>query len=252
MKDKKVKKATASASVAEPEKKSRGGLRDYSEAKAKTVERVRGEFLADTFKEKITIAYETVRFNMACVKRFSNCLHVSFSIDLPNKRLIVEPTEEYDKNGLKFANFKKGRNEPRICTTRLFCKMLFDAMKWKKTAKYRILSYYQEFGDKKVMVFNLDEFQEVFSETTEDQDGKKRRNTTIIMPGEWQGRFGYTMDELEEKSRIKYTKEFLTIDPKTREKRDGDIEPKPPTLEDLIHEPYGGTRARKKEPKKDD
>jgi len=258
MKKKAAKKDTAPTvknaapiAMAEPEKKSRGGLRDYSEAKAKTVQRVRGEFLSDTYKPKITLACKTITFNTACVNLFPKCQYVSISIDESNLRLIVEPTMDYDKNGLKFANFKGGRNVPRPCTTKYFCPILFDFMKWDPNAKYRILTIYQEFDDKKVMVFNLDEAQQVFSEVLPAEDGKRKRNTIVNMPADWKGRFGYTMDELDEKTRVKFSRTLLTIDHGTGEKRVG-IEPKRPTAEELMHQPYGGIRSRKKEPKKDE
>jgi len=218
-------KATTPAAVVEPTKKGRGGLRDYSEAKAKTVQRVRGEFLSDTFKPKITFSYRTVTFNMACVNIFKDCQHVSLGIDLKNQRLIVEPAKDYDKDALKFANFKNGRNIPRTSTTRYFCPKLFDEMKWNRNAKYRILTVFQEFGDKKVMVFNLDEAQQVFSEVEELENGKKKRNFRIQMPSDWKDRFGYTMEELDAKMRITLDSTFITIDPKTGEKG-GDIVPK--------------------------
>jgi DNA repair protein RadC len=83
-------------------------------------------------------------------------------VDKKKRRLYVEPTVEYDDTSLKFANFKNGRNVPRISTAK-FCPYLFDLMKWDPNAKYRILTIYREFGDKKVMIFNLG--LEVFSET---------------------------------------------------------------------------------------
>ncbi len=244
----KVTPATPAA-VAEPVKTSRGGLRDYGESKAKTVQRVRGEFLSDTFKPKITFSYNTVTFNMACVNLFAGCQHVSISIDEKNLRLIVEPETNYDKNGLKFANFKDGRNVPRTCTTKYFCLMLFDFMKWNPNAKYRILTVFQQFDDKKIMVFNLDEAQQVFSELVSTEDGKRKRNTTVNMPSAWKDRFGYTMDELDEKTRVHFSSTLVTIDPKTGEKQTGIIVPKHPTAEELIHEPYGGIRPQKKESK---
>ncbi len=240
---------TTPAVVAEPVKTGRGGLKDYKESKAPSVQRVRGEFLSDTFKPKITFSYNTVTFNMACVNLFPGCQHVSFSIDVKNLRLIVEPEGDYDKNGLKFANFKDGRNVPRTCTTKYFCLMLFDFMKWNQNAKYRILTVFQQFDDKKIMVFNLDEAQQVFSELVPTEDGKKKRNTTVNMPSDWKDRFGYTMEELDEKTRIDFSNKLLTIDPKTGEKQTGITASKHPTAEELIHEPYGGIRPQKKESK---
>jgi hypothetical protein len=248
--DNKKDKATTPAAVAEPTKKGRGGLRDYSEGKAQKVQRVRGEFLSDTFKPKITFSYKNVTFNMACVNIFKNCQHVSLGIDLKNLRLIVEPAKDYDKDALKFANMKNGRNIPRTSTTRYFCLKLFDEMNWNLNAKYRILTVFQEFDDKKVMVFNLDEAQQVFSEVQELENGKKKRSTTVQMPLDWKDRFGYTMDELDAKMRVTLDSTFITIDPKTGEKVSGNIASKRPTAEELIHEPYGGIRPRKKESKK--
>ncbi len=236
--------------VAEPVKMGRGGLKDYKESKSPSVQRVRGEFLSDTFKPKITFSFNTVTFNTACVNLFPGCQYVSFSIDLENLRLIVEPETDYDKNGLKFANFKDGRNVPRTCRTKYFCLMLYDLMKWNPNAKYRILTVFQQFDDKKIMVFNLDEAQQVFSELVATEDGKKKRNTTVNMPSDWKDRFGYTMEELDEKTRIDFSNKLVIIDPKTGEKQFGITASKPPTAEELIHEPYGGIRPQKKESKK--
>jgi len=224
----------------------------YNETKANTVQRVRGEFLSDTFKPKVTLAYKTITFNMACVNLFPGCQHVTISIDVHKRRLFVESTVDHDDNSLKFANVKNGRNVPRTSTTKFFCPMLFDFMKWDPNAKYRILTIYQEFEDKKVMVFNLDDSQQVFSEVIEVEGGRKKRNTTVNMPLDWKGRFGHTIDELAEKKRLDFSNEMITIDHKTGEKRVGNITPKPPTAEELIHQPYGGLRPRKKESNKND
>jgi hypothetical protein len=239
------KKDTAPVATTEPIKKSRGGIHNYSETKANTVERVRGEFLSDTFKAKVTFTYTTITFNTACVNLFKNCQHVTLSIDTSTLRIFVESTTDYDKNGVKFANVKNGKNVPRTSTTRWFCLKLFDFMQWNPNTKYRILTIYQEFGEKKVLVFNLDEAQQVFSEVIESEDGKKKSKPTVQMPPNWKDRFGYKMDELDEKMRVERSSTLLTIDHKTGEWHTGSIEPQPPTPENLIHEQYGGIRPRK-------
>jgi len=237
--------------MTEPGKKSQGEISDYSEVIAESVERVRGEFLSDWRKAKITIAFMNITFNMACVNLFPGCQHITIGVDKKKRRLYVEPTVEYDDTSLKFANFKNGRNIPRISTAK-FCPYLFDLMKWDPNAKYRILTIYREFGDKKVMIFNLDDGLEVFSETIEEnEDGKKKRKTTIYVPKGWEGRFGYRNDELAEKRRLDFSNEVIVFDNKTGEIRGSNIEPKPPTAEELIHEPYGGIRPRKEQEKDD-
>jgi len=239
------------AVMVESEKKSQGGMSDYSETKEELVERVHGEFISDHFKAKITLAYKSMTFNTACVKLFPDCQYVTINIDRhKRRRLYVEPSVDYDNTSFKFANFnaKIGRNVPRLINTKYFCQFLFEFMKWDPNAKYRILTIFHVFGDKKVMLFNLDDSLQVFSETIETEDGKKRRRTTPpIFPLDWKGRFGHTIGEYAEKQRLDFCNEVVTVDDKTGEVRDGNIKPQPPTPENLIHEQYGGIRSRKEE-----
>ena len=234
--------------AAETGQKSRGGLSDYSEATAATVQRVRGQFLLDTFKPRVTFAYREVTFNMACVNLFPNDQHVSLGIDEQNLRLMIEPTVSYDQDSLKFALYKKGKNHPRTCPTKYFCPMLFEFMNWNPNAKYRCLAMYQDFGAHKVIAFNLDECQQVFTEVMETGDGKKKRNTTILMPENWKDRFGYRMDELELRRRLDYSTTLITIDNTTGERKPSNIQPKFPTPEELMHQPYGGMRVKQEAP----
>jgi len=236
----------------EPVKKGRGGLRDYSEVTASTVQRVRGEFLSDTFKPRVTFAYRQITFNMSCVNLFPDDQYVSLGIDEQNLRLLVEPTVGFDKDCLKFALVKKGKNNPRTCTTKYFCPLLFEFMNWNPKAKYRCLAMFHEFKNHKVIAFNLDECQQVFSEVMETDDGKKKRSTTIIMPDEWKDRFGYRMDELDLRARLDFSTTLITVDSITGERIPSNIRPKLPTPEELMHEPYGGIRAMKEEPESDE
>jgi hypothetical protein len=227
--------------------KSRGGLQDYNEARGKGVQRVRGEFLSQTFKPKITIAIDNLTFNTSCVNLFPDVQYVVVHIDETNLRLFIEPANSYDRDSLKFANFKNDRNNPRKCIARYFGDMLFDLMDWNRKAKYRCLAIFQEFEEKRIIVFNLDECQQVFSELIQSDDGKKKRNTIINMPEGWKGRFGYTMDELDARHRLDFSTTLITIDNKTGERHSSQIHAKLPTPEELIHRPYGGIRKPSKE-----
>lgn len=233
--------------VTDPVKKSRGGLKDYSEMRSGGVQRVRGEFLSETNKPRITIALKSLTFNMACVNLFPDDQYVSVWMDEPNLRLIIEPTVPYDRDVLKFAIYKKGRNNPRKCIAKYFCPMLYEFMNWNPEAKYRTLAFFSTFGDKKVIVFNLDECQQVFTEVFEDDDGKKKVRTLVNMPDDWKGRFGHTPAELEAMSRLDFSTELIKVDFSTGEQRFGHIDAKLPTPEELIHRPYGGLNRRRED-----
>lgn len=223
---------------------SRGGLSNYSDMKRESVQRVRGDFLSPTFKPRITFAIDSVTFNMACVNLFPDNQYIVINIDEENQRIIIEPCSDYDRDSLKFANYnlKKEKNKPRKCIARLFCSMVYDLMGWNRAAKYRCMAIYQVLDDKSIIVFNLDECLQVFTEVIESSDGKKKRNMTINMPEDWRGRFGYTLEELDDKYRVDTTNTFITVDNKTGERYSAQISAKLPTPEELMHRPYGGIR----------
>ena len=100
-----------------------------------SVQRVRGEFLSPTFKPKMTFAFDSVTFNMSCVNLFPDTQNIVIHVDEVNQRLIIEQTDSYDRDRLKFANFKEARNNPRKCMAREFCGMIYSLMGWNQTAK---------------------------------------------------------------------------------------------------------------------
>lgn len=230
--------------ITETGKKSRGGLESYDEIKKDTIQRVRGDFLASTFKAKITIAIDSVTFNTSCVNLFPDNQYIVINIDEINQRLIIEPCKPHDRDSLKFANYKGERNNSRKCVARIFCDMLYDMMGWNRMAKYRIMAIFHDWVDKPVIVFNLDECLQLFSEAVESDDGTKKRSTITNMPAEWKGRFGHTLEELDAKNRIDTTSTFVTIDNKTGERHTNNISAKLPTPEELMHRPYGGMRPQ--------
>ena len=232
--------------------RSRGGYRneeDFAESQKRS-QRVRGEFLSPTFKAKATFALDSITFNMTCVALFPDDQHVSVTVDPPNLRVIVEPCEGGESTSLKFANRKAGKNIPRKCIARRLCQMLFEMMNWHTQARYRTLAIKQNFFGREIIVFNLDECLQVFTETFENSDGAKKHKSIINMPESWKDRFGYTLKELETKRKIEKNTEFITIDKKTGEQRGTFVEPKLPTPEELMYRPYGGIRPRTEE--KDD
>lgn len=106
------------------------------------------------------------------------------------------------------------------------------------------MAIYQEFGEKKVMIFNLDEAVYVFAETIATENGM-RVNRRAYMPMAWKDTFGDPASVSEKKNKIDFTQVFMTFDNKTGESRDSQIEAKLPTPAELIHRPYGGIRMKK-------
>jgi len=229
--------------------KGRGGYRDESDflESQKRAQQVRGEFLSSTFKAKVTFAFDSITFNTACVGMFPTEQYIFLRVDKKGQRVIIEPCEGGDKDSLKFANHKSGKNIPRKCIARRACQMLYELMEWHTQARYQVLAIQQEFFGRKIVVFNLDESLQVFRESFEDEDGKQKRKTIINMPEDWKGRFGYTAEEIESRRKVEDDAEFILIDNKTGAQRRNFLEPILPTPEELIHRPYGGIRSKVEE-----
>jgi len=139
--------------MTKPVKTRRGMIRDYCETKPSTIQRVPD----GKFAPNVTFEYESLTFNSSCVNLFPDSQYVTICIDKAKRRLVIEPTIYHDRDGLKFANFRNGRNVPRVCKTNGFCQALFDLMEWDVNTKRRVPAIYKELGDRTVMMFNLDE-----------------------------------------------------------------------------------------------
>jgi len=95
-------KAFIPARRSETIRKSRGGIRDISELTAPSVYQVHGLLASGKLKSAVTITYKSIMFTTSCVKYFDrNCQYLSIRVDEESLRLIIEPTTEHDKNGLK-------------------------------------------------------------------------------------------------------------------------------------------------------
>jgi hypothetical protein len=125
--------------------------------------------------------------------------------------------------------------------------MIYAMMGWDSTARYRIMAIHQLLGEKQVIVFNLDESLQVFTEMVTSDDGKKTRSTIIKLPKDLEGLYGHTLEELDAKNRLDATTSLITVDNYTGERYVNHIEAKLPTPEELIHQPYGGIRIKPKE-----
>ena len=85
---------------------------------------------------------------------------------------------------LKFANLKANGITPKMHGTNFLQHGIRDDG-WNRAAKYRSMAIFQELGDKKIIVFNLDECLQVFTEVVKSGDGKQKRSTVINMPEDW-------------------------------------------------------------------
>ena len=111
-------------------KKSRGGLNSYGEMDRSRYERVRGEFLASTYKARITFSIDSIRFNKSCVNLFPANQHIVINIDEADRRIIIEPCMAYDRDSLKFAIPSNRKSSHRKSLPYTFAARFFHFSEW--------------------------------------------------------------------------------------------------------------------------
>ena len=85
----------------------------------------------------------------------------------------------------------------------------------------------------------------MITEVIGSDDGKEKRKTTVVLKEEWRERFGHRKSELDERMLIELSEGLNVIDTKSGNGLDNNTEPKPPTAEELILQPYGKITPRK-------
>lgn len=237
--------------VAESGRKSRGGLKKLDELNHTQL--VSGDLLAPTFTEKITIGVDNFTLNTACVRLFQTQT-VFLSMDTPNERLIIIPTDCATKDTARVALLKEGINKPRKVKTQYFCALLYHFMGWSIDRRYRIMAINQVLEGQQLLVFNLDEAVEIKYTTIITDDGKRKIKRDILLPSRFKdNNFGFDFGEVEERKKVNLDDMFLFINPNTGEEETRKIEPRVPSSNEIIKSNYRPnpekkrTRSRKSE-----
>ena len=159
------------------------------------LEVLRTELTSSFFKPKITIAYDSISFNKACLKLLPDTQFVNILVDRLKQRIIVLPVHRHAKDALRWCNVKYGEVIKRTCTAKKFGEKLYEMMRWIKENKYRVLAYYQEIESVQLLVFNLNECEMVVPEFITTTTGKVVKRGKVYLPNEWNNAFGMTLSE---------------------------------------------------------
>jgi len=216
-----------------------------SRKELESFEVVRSEFVSSVFKPRITLNFDNIGFNAACVKLFDSQF-VQILIDKSKRRIVLLPCSPHAKDALKWCNEKDGKRYPRYCLARIFGAKVFELMNWIKDNRYKVLAVYQEIDGIKLIVFNLDECEMVVPDFVTKDDGKKVRKAKKYLPHDWRDSFGMTFREHKNSTSVDIdTHYFVGEKDKEVTFADVNIESSMPNEEDMIM-----SRYRKEEGKK--
>lgn len=176
----------------------------------------REQFFNNTDKLSITFSTTTVKFSIACIKKFSDAQHVELLIHPLKKLLIVRATDSKNKNAIRWLSLNsKGEFVSRpVCGT-AYLKTIYELLGWNEDCKYRVRGIRKQNGDESLLIFSLEETEIYLSKerkqaTAYEAEIKNKSlaatgKSAIAYPSAWADNFGsnyYRRTQAEELQRM--------------------------------------------------
>ena len=138
---------------------------------------VRKELFANLRDPVVTILYENITFNTACINGLED-VWGNLMLDEEAGLLAVQECDENDKHALRWCIAKPDKRKSRKMTCPGFTDLLYSMMNWDKKCLYKILGHQIEFERKPLYVFDLSPYK-IFQEKH-----KKGEDVQVDMPVE--------------------------------------------------------------------
>lgn len=124
---------------------------------------VRRELFAHLRDPSVTIRYNSVNFNNACVKALEDAEYIQILINEESRKMLIRKCGEDDKDALHWCIRKEVGRRPRMLKNPLFSPMLYEKMGWSANCRYKLLGYKIHYNDEVLFIFDLAET-EIFLE----------------------------------------------------------------------------------------
>lgn len=156
---------------------------------------VRSEFLTQT--DMPVICFDGIRLsvNAACLRKMPNVNYIQFLVNPPEKKLVLRPCGENDKDSFRWCNSKNNKRTPRKIICRMFTAKLADLMGWSMDKTYRIMGTAFKTDSEHLMLFDLKSAKEFCLKAK--QCDTKSTVRKYFLPEEWRDCFGLTVKEHE-------------------------------------------------------
>ena len=130
---------------------------------------VRRELFAHLRDPAVVIRYDSITFNMACIKGLEDAVYVHIMVNPEDKKLVIRRCNEDDKDAVRWCIPEKNRKSRKV-VSKVFSPMIYDVMGWSDKCRYKILGYKITYEEETLYVFDLTET-EIYLENL----GKKKR-----------------------------------------------------------------------------
>lgn len=148
---------------------------------------VRGEFFAHTYEPSFTFNKYKVSVNKACIKKLPNIEYVQILVNPDEKKLVVKPCPEEEKDSFRWC-MSNNKRSPKQIKCNIFFAKVFKLMGWDPDYRYKLLGKLVRSENQLLFVFDLTT-PEIFIRTR-NNDGKEVTSRKPTYPDEWNHQFG--------------------------------------------------------------
>ena len=176
---------------------------------------VRGQYFAHTNEPCITFNKSRVMINAACIRKLPNVTYVQLLVNEEEKRILVKPCEEYEKDSFMWCTAKR---KSRQVKCEIPFVMIYNMMHWNPKWRYKMVGKLIVSGGEPIFLFDLNDAESYVTIVREDGTTATSRKPTY--PKEWQNTFGLPVEEHDNIMKINVFNGYAVIDLEG-EKKDG-------------------------------
>ena len=143
---------------------------------------VRREMFAHQREPAMTIRYDSISFNTACIDGLEDTVYVQILVNENDKRIVIKKSSENAKDSLRWCVAKPDKRKSRKITGK-FSKMIYSMMDWMKGCRYKILGHKINFQGEILYVFELTEC-EIFRERPKRTKAEREERARTMTPEE--------------------------------------------------------------------
>lgn len=155
---------------------------------------VRREFMSHRFDPAMTVRGNSISFNNACISKLENATYIHFLINPTLMMLVIRAVDAGERDAVRWCVLKGDKRKSRTISCRLFTEKLYAMMNWNPEYRYKMQGMKIQYEGENLYLFDLNAV-ECFLPQHRDPNTGKRTSQKAVLPEEWQGQFGMTMEE---------------------------------------------------------
>ena len=172
---------------------------------------VRREFISHRFDPAMTVRGNSITFNNSCISKLEDAKYIQFLINADERKLAIRPCDEGDRDAVRWCVVRGDKRKSREITCRPFTEMLYELMGWEAIYRYKLQGMRITHQGESLYLFDLTA-QEAFLPQKRDPQSGKITVAQPVLPREWQGSFGMSVEEHDASTRVNLMEGFTPIE----------------------------------------